>query len=165
LNHRPLGYEFCTPFLLVLVRFYLSTIYLLNPVGRSRCFLLLFVATGRNSGRTSADQNGIDWWRTVTALLSRLACALTWAPMPEARLVSSWSSSVGTACSQRPVVPRRAHGRALQACAHVAALSEARSAVGRIPPSPAIRTGATTSVPSCIAPLASAAFQHAAAFA
>ena len=43
LNLRPLGYEF-------------SSTYHLKPFGDSWCFLLVLVATGRNSGRPAATQ-------------------------------------------------------------------------------------------------------------
>src|ERR1035441_9851963 len=56
LNLRPLGYEFCSPFLLLLVSSSLSNTYLLKPFGDSWCFLLVLVATGRNSGRPAATQ-------------------------------------------------------------------------------------------------------------
>ena len=56
LNLRPLGYEFCSPFLLLLVSSSLSNTYLLKPFGDSWCFLLVLVATGRNSGSPAATQ-------------------------------------------------------------------------------------------------------------
>jgi hypothetical protein len=56
LNLRPLGYEFCSPFLLLLVSSSLSNTYLLKPFGDSWCFLLVLVATGRNSGRPAATR-------------------------------------------------------------------------------------------------------------
>ena len=56
LNLRPLGYEFCAPFLMFLVRSYFSRTYVPNPLGDSRCLLLVCVATGRNFGRTSSPR-------------------------------------------------------------------------------------------------------------
>jgi hypothetical protein len=54
LNPRPLGYEFCWPFLLFLARVSLSSTYVLNLLDSPRCFLLFPVAISRNSGRTAA---------------------------------------------------------------------------------------------------------------